>query len=202
MSEVFKLEKRIAATQAEINETMKALRSVSAKQAKALLDGDETSVESFSPIKQSLAERVELLNEQYAALERMMPAAVKADALPELKNQQMQYDALYERAAHANQELVEAMEKALSVLDDALKPAIQAETLVRQNIQLNHETGAGELRTRIIPMPDRSIGDMAGAIMNRISSAKASFNASQQGNNHLARKLGEQRHAELNRKSG
>jgi len=198
MSEILKLEKRIAATQGEINETVKALRSVSAKQAKALIAGDETTVESLSPIKRSLAERLELLNTQHTTLERMRPAAVKADATPELKSQQVQYDALYERAAHANAELVEAMQKALSVLDDALKPAIQAEALVRQNLQLHHETGVGELRTRIIPMPDRSIGDMAGAIMNRISSAKASFNASQQGNNHFARKLGEQRHAELN----
>lgn len=195
-SEVMKLRNRITVIKSEIVSQERNYKGVKQMVREASLKGDEERAEKLDETARNIQARIERMNEDVDALEGMMPDAIKADALPQRKSLQLQYDNLYQTAVNANEKLKQALEAAMAVLDDATTSAVKAQMLVRQSDRLEHDTGLSGIKERQFPLPGGELADMAGTIRNHIGGAPMALGAARNATASLAHSLSDKRNAQ------
>lgn len=198
MSEVMKLRNRITVFRAEIAAKERNHKAIKSKALDSSLAGRDEQAASLDQLAHEIMMEIDRMNETVDALEGMMGDAIRADALPQMKVMQKQYDELYKVSEAANQKLTEALEVAMSVLDDALTSAAKAEMIVRQSIQLSHDTGISGITERVFPFPRAQELEIAAAIGKRFGSAHMTLNSAKAGSIALANRLTDEKDVKRN----
>lgn len=195
-SEVMKLRNRITVLKSEIVSQERNYKGVKKLATDSSLKGNDERAKELDGIARDIQVQIDRMTDDVAALETMMPDAIKADALPQRKSLQIQYDNLYQSAVTANEKMKQALAAAMSVLDEATSSAVKAEALVRQSVQLAHDTGLSEIKERQFPMPSREVVEMAATIRNRAGAVETTLGQARNSTANLAHRLSDQRNAQ------